>query len=59
MHTFCFRSGRNLTEDEIAGMLIALLLAGQHTSSTTSAWLGFFIARDKKWQVSHGNNTIH
>lgn len=31
-------------------MLIGLLLAGQHTSSTTSAWLGFFIARDKSIQ---------
>lgn len=39
-------------------MLIALLLAGQHTSSTTSAWLGFFIAKDKKWQVSYRNNGI-
>lgn len=44
------RDGRPLTDDEIAGMLIGLLLAGQHTSSTTSAWLGFFIARDKAIQ---------
>ena len=32
-------------------MLIGLLLAGQHTSSTTSAWLGFFLAQDKPLQV--------
>lgn len=31
-------------------MLIGLLMAGQHTSSTTSAWLGFFLARDKDLQ---------
>lgn len=31
-------------------MLIGLLLAGQHTSSTTSAWLGFFLARDSELQ---------
>uniref|UniRef100_A0A2K5E5F1 Uncharacterized protein n=1 Tax=Aotus nancymaae TaxID=37293 RepID=A0A2K5E5F1_AOTNA len=31
-------------------MLIGLLLAGQHTSSTTSAWMGFFLARDKTLQ---------
>lgn len=31
-------------------MLIGLLLAGQHTSSTTSAWMGFFLARDKDLQ---------
>lgn len=31
-------------------MLIGLLLAGQHTSSTTSAWMGFFLAKDKALQ---------
>ncbi|KAL8600588.1 hypothetical protein ACOMHN_062459 [Nucella lapillus] len=40
-----YKSGRNLTDDEIAGMLIGLLLAGQHTSSTTSTWLLFFLAK--------------
>lgn len=44
------RDGRALNDDEIAGMLIGLLLAGQHTSSTTSAWMGFFLARDKALQ---------
>ncbi|XP_054847984.1 lanosterol 14-alpha demethylase [Eublepharis macularius] len=45
-----YKDGRNLTDDEIAGLLIGLLLAGQHTSSTTSAWLGFFLAREKSLQ---------
>uniref|UniRef100_A0A8D2LMU3 Lanosterol 14-alpha demethylase n=1 Tax=Varanus komodoensis TaxID=61221 RepID=A0A8D2LMU3_VARKO len=45
-----YKDGRHLTDDEIAGMLIGLLLAGQHTSSTTSTWLGFFLARDKSIQ---------
>ena len=45
------RSGRHLTDDEIAGMLIGLLLAGQHTSSTTSSWLGFFLAKHPDIQV--------
>uniref|UniRef100_A0A2K6UQX1 Uncharacterized protein n=1 Tax=Saimiri boliviensis boliviensis TaxID=39432 RepID=A0A2K6UQX1_SAIBB len=31
-------------------MLIRPLLAGQHTSSSTSAWMGFFLARDKTLQ---------
>ncbi|KAM9288362.1 LOW QUALITY PROTEIN: lanosterol 14-alpha demethylase [Cariama cristata] len=44
-----YKDGRPLTDDEIAGMFIGLL-RGQHTSSTTSAWLGFFIARDKSIQ---------
>ncbi|CAG5885697.1 unnamed protein product [Menidia menidia] len=45
-----YKDGRPLSDEEIAGMLIGLLLAGQHTSSTTSAWMGFFLARDKALQ---------
>uniref|UniRef100_A0A3Q3MSW6 Lanosterol 14-alpha demethylase n=2 Tax=Mastacembelus armatus TaxID=205130 RepID=A0A3Q3MSW6_9TELE len=45
-----YKDGRTLDDNEIAGMLIGLLLAGQHTSSTTSAWMGFFLARDKALQ---------
>ncbi|XP_054582518.1 lanosterol 14-alpha demethylase isoform X2 [Eptesicus fuscus] len=45
-----YKDGHPLTDDEVAGMLIGLLLAGQHTSSTTSAWMGFFLARDKTLQ---------
>ena len=32
--------GRHLNDEEITGMLIAGLFAGQHTSSITSAWTG-------------------
>ena len=46
-----YRSGRGLTDEEIAGMLIAMLMAGQHTSSTTSAWLLLFLAQDKSLQA--------
>ncbi|XP_072910586.1 lanosterol 14-alpha demethylase [Hemitrygon akajei] len=45
-----YKDGTSLTDDEIAGMLIGLLLAGQHTSSTTSAWMGFFLAKHKELQ---------
>ncbi|KAK3726661.1 hypothetical protein RRG08_016970 [Elysia crispata] len=45
-----YKSGRKLTDDEITGMLIGLLLAGQHTSSTTSSWLAFFLAKYKDLQ---------
>ncbi|XP_071497209.1 lanosterol 14-alpha demethylase-like [Diadema antillarum] len=45
-----YKSGRPLSDEEIAGMCIGLLLAGQHTSSTTSAWLGFFVAQNKELQ---------
>lgn len=45
------RDGRGLTDQEIVGMLIGLLMAGQHTSSTTSAWMGFYLAKNKDMQV--------
>ncbi|XP_065832818.1 lanosterol 14-alpha demethylase-like [Oscarella lobularis] len=45
-----YRDGRCVTDNEIAGLLIGLLMAGQHTSSTTSSWLGFYIAQDKEYQ---------
>ncbi|KAH9524509.1 hypothetical protein Btru_027053 [Bulinus truncatus] len=48
--TATYKTGKPLTDDEISGMLIGLLLAGQHTSSTTSTWMGFFLAKDKKLQ---------
>jgi len=39
--------GRQLTEDEITGLLIAVLFAGQHTSSITSSWTGYFMIDSK------------
>ncbi|CAL8396854.1 unnamed protein product [Gadus morhua 'NCC'] len=45
-----YKDGHTLSDDEISGLLIGLLLAGQHTSSTTSAWMTFFLARDKELQ---------
>ncbi len=47
----CSREGRSLSDEEIVGMMIGLLMAGQHTSSTTSAWLGFYLAKHKDMQV--------
>ncbi|KXZ44315.1 hypothetical protein GPECTOR_69g408 [Gonium pectorale] len=43
--------GRALTEEEITGLLIAVLFAGQHTSSITTSWTGIFMAanKDKAW----------
>ncbi|EGD77209.1 lanosterol 14-alpha-demethylase [Salpingoeca rosetta] len=35
--------GRTMTDNEVAGLLIALLMAGQHTSSTVSSWLISFV----------------
>ena len=39
--------GREMTVDEITGMLIAALFAGQHTSSITSTWTALYLFSDK------------
>nr|QKY15112.1 sterol 14 desaturase (STE14) [Polytomella parva] len=41
-------NGRALTEEEITGLLIAVLFAGQHTSSITTSWTGIFMNAYKK-----------
>jgi len=38
-----YKDGRPMTDDEITGMLIAVLFAGQHTSSITSTWTGLYM----------------
>ena len=44
--------GRELTTDEITGLMIAILFAGQHTSSVTSSWTGLYmIANPATWKV--------
>eukprot|EP00003_Mantamonas_plastica_P017484 TRINITY_DN2898_c0_g1_i2.p1 TRINITY_DN2898_c0_g1~~TRINITY_DN2898_c0_g1_i2.p1 ORF type:complete len:313 (-),score=122.35 TRINITY_DN2898_c0_g1_i2:14-952(-) len=42
-----YKDGRQLTDHEIAGMLIAGLFAGQHTSSITSNWAALLIMTHK------------
>lgn len=42
-----YRDGTSPTDDEIVGMLLAGLFAGQHTSSITSTWLGLLLIRNK------------
>mmetsp|Transcript_49912 Transcript_49912/g.100497 ORF Transcript_49912/g.100497 Transcript_49912/m.100497 type:complete len:495 (+) Transcript_49912:69-1553(+) len=38
--------GQGNTDDQIVGLLIALLFAGQHTSSITSTWTTLFLHHD-------------
>jgi sterol 14-demethylase len=40
---FVYKEGDVLTDDQIVGLLIALLFAGQHTSSISSAWTMMFL----------------
>jgi len=41
-----YKNGRSLLNHEIAHIMIALLMAGQHTSSTTGAWALLRIAEN-------------
>eukprot|EP00871_Galdieria_phlegrea_P005844 jgi/Galph1/747/GphlegSOOS_G5526.1 len=43
-----YRDGSRPSEREVAGLLIALLFAGQHTSSITSSWTGLLLLRNKQ-----------
>mmetsp|Transcript_29131 Transcript_29131/g.56719 ORF Transcript_29131/g.56719 Transcript_29131/m.56719 type:complete len:596 (-) Transcript_29131:148-1935(-) len=47
------KEGRLLTTNEITGFLIALLFAGQHTSSVTSTWSILFLLNQKKKGYIH------
>ena len=38
-----YKDGSVLSDEEIVGLLIALLFAGQHTSSITSSWASYFL----------------
>ena len=43
-----YKDGTKLTNDEIVGLLIALLFAGQHTSSITSTWTAMFLLHNPR-----------
>lgn len=43
-----YKEGGRLSDDEIVGLLIALLFAGQHTSSITSTWTMMLLLHNKK-----------
>jgi sterol 14-demethylase len=42
-----YKDGTPITDEEITGLLIALLFAGQHTSCITSTWTSLFIVQHK------------
>lgn len=41
-----YSDGREINDDVVTGMCVALLLAGQHTSNVTSTWLGVNMFKD-------------
>ncbi|KAK9716901.1 Lanosterol 14-alpha-demethylase [Basidiobolus ranarum] len=46
--TATYKDGHQMTDKEVAHMMIALLMAGQHTSAATSTWALMHIAYDPK-----------
>jgi sterol 14-demethylase len=44
-----YRDGTPLTTTEITGILIGVLLGGQHTSNVTGTWLMAHLLKDKEW----------
>ena len=47
-----YRDGRKMTDREVACLMIALLMAGQHTSSTTGTWCLAYLAQDPKLRAA-------
>jgi len=43
-----YKNGKPLPVQEVTGLMIALLFAGQHTSSVTSTWTGLYILHNKE-----------
>lgn len=48
-----YRDGRPLPDHEVAHILIALLMAGQHTSSATGSWALLHLAHNQEIQYGH------
>jgi sterol 14-demethylase len=46
-----YKDGTKITEQEVTGLLIALLFAGQHTSSTTSSWTMLFLLQKSNQDI--------
>mmetsp|Transcript_43 Transcript_43/g.89 ORF Transcript_43/g.89 Transcript_43/m.89 type:complete len:480 (+) Transcript_43:53-1492(+) len=43
-----YKDGTRPSDEEITGLLIALLFAGQHTSSITSTWTSLYLIQNKE-----------
>ncbi|MEX1368876.1 MAG: cytochrome P450 [Nannocystaceae bacterium] len=44
-----YKDGRSPTEDEMTGLLLAIMFAGHHTSGITMAWTGILLAQNPQW----------
>lgn len=51
--------GRQMNDSEITGLLIAILFAGQHTSSVTATWTGLrMMANPKYYEVGGARGAV-
>jgi sterol 14-demethylase len=41
-----YKDGRRMSEKEAGNLMIAMLMAGQHTSSTTTTWAVLYLAEN-------------
>ncbi len=44
-----YKDGRPLTDNEITGLLLAIMFAGHHTSGVTFAWTGILLHQNPQW----------
>ena len=44
-----YKDGRALTDNEITGLLLAIMFAGHHTSGVTFAWTGILLNQNPHW----------
>jgi sterol 14-demethylase len=44
-----YKDGSDLTISEVTGILMAVLLGGQHTSNVTGAWLMMHLLNEPRW----------
>lgn len=44
-----YANGRELSKDEVTGLLLAAMFAGHHTSSVTTAWALLELLRDRRY----------
>lgn len=44
-----YADGRSPTDDEMTGLLLAIMFAGHHTSGITLAWTGILLAQNPQW----------
>ena len=44
-----YANGKGLTDDEIVGLLLTLIFAGQHTSAVMAAWTGILLLQHREY----------